>query len=267
VNAQLAIESITAGYDGRTVLDGVTLLVAPGQVLALIGPNGAGKSTLIRAASGMLALARGRVTIGGLDVHGLPPGDRAKRVAVVPQAVKLPEAFTVLDTVLMGRTAYIGWVGRETDVDREIALSAMRRTSILDLADRRIGELSGGEQQLVLVARALAQSAPVLLMDEPTAHLDLRHQARILGLVKELAAADGLAVLIALHDLNLAAQYADRAALLAGGSLRAAGTPAEVLTPGNVREAYGVPVKVLAHPDTGTPLVVPAGAPTGTEGV
>lgn len=254
----LAIESITAGYDGRAVLDGVSLAVAPGEVLALIGPNGAGKSTLIRAASGMVTPARGRVTIGGEDVHRLRPQVRARKIAVVPQAVRLPEAFTVLDTVLMGRTAYIGWVGRETDADREVALSAMRRTSILDLAGRRIGDLSGGEQQLVLVARALAQSAPVLLMDEPTAHLDLRHQARILGLVRELARDDGLAVLIALHDLNLAAQYAGRAALLAGGRLRAEGTPAEVLTEANVQEAYGVPVRVLAHPGTGTPLVVPA---------
>jgi iron complex transport system ATP-binding protein len=258
VNAVLALESVTAGYGGRPVLDGVSLAVAPGEVLALIGPNGAGKSTLIRAASGLMAPARGRVTVDGEDVHRLRPQVRARKVAVVPQAARLPEAFTVLDTVLMGRTAYLGWVGRETEADREAASAAMRRTSILDLAERRIGDLSGGEQQLVLVARALAQSAPVLLMDEPTAHLDLGHQARILGLVQELARGGELTVLIALHDLNLAAQYAGRAALLAGGRLRAVGTPADVLTEANVSGAYGVPVKVLVHPASGTPLIVPA---------
>jgi iron complex transport system ATP-binding protein len=261
VNARLSIESVTAGYDGRAVIDGVSLEVAPGDVVALIGPNGAGKSTLIRAASGLMRPARGRVTVDGREVHRLAPGERARRIAVVPQAVRLPEAFTVLDAVLMGRTAYLGWVGRETDADREAALSAMRRTSIDGLAARRIGELSGGEQQLVLVARALAQSAPVLLMDEPTAHLDLGHQARILGLVRDLARESELSVLLALHDLNLAARYAGRAALLHGGRLRAAGTPAEVLTEANVKEAYGVPVEVIAHPASGAQIVVPVEGP------
>jgi iron complex transport system ATP-binding protein len=226
-------------------------------VLALIGPNGAGKSTLIRAASGVLAPVSGKIAAAGEDLARLKPRDRARRVAVVPQAARLPEAFTVEDAVLMGRTAYVGWLGRETDRDREIARSAMSRASIGELAERRIGEISGGEEELVFIARALAQSAPVLLLDEPTAHLDLRHQSRILGLVRELAREGPRAVLLALHDLNLAGQFAERVALLAGGGLRALGRPEEVLTPAIIGEAYGIRVSSFPHPTLGVPVIFP----------
>jgi iron complex transport system ATP-binding protein len=256
----LTLDFLTLQYGPRVVLRGVTLTLCAGEVLALIGPNGAGKSTLIRAASGLLAPAQGRVLVNGQDLRPWPPEIRARHIAVAPQAVRLPEAFTAFETVLMGRTPYLGWLGREGERDRAAARLAMERTCTAELAARRMDELSGGEQQRVLIARALAQAAPILLMDEPTAHLDLKHQSGVLNLVRDLAKQAGLAVLMALHDLNLAAQFADRVALLAGGGLQSLGAPAEVLTSAQLSAAYGVPVQVVAHPVYGSPLVLPDGA-------
>ncbi len=255
----LTLESLTICYGPRPILRNISLTLAPGEVLAVIGPNGAGKSTLIRAASGGLVPAQGRALLNGVEAHRLPPDLRARRVAVVPQALRLPEAFTVFETVLMGRTPYLGWLARESRADRALALTAMRRTEVAGLAARCVGELSGGEQQRVLIARALAQAAPILLMDEPTAHLDLKHQVHVLSLVRRLARQDKLAVLVALHDLNLAAQFADRVALLVNGELRRTGPPAEVLTAADLSVAYGLPVNVIAHPAQGTPLIVTNG--------
>ncbi len=169
----LSIADVTIRYEARTVLRNISLNVNPGEVLALIGPNGVGKSTLIRACSGSLKPIGGRILIDGQDVQQLRVEDRAKAIAVVPQAMRLPELFSVFETVLMGRTPYLGWLGRESEKDRAVVQAALDRTSTLELAQRPIGELSGGEQQRVLIARALAQSAHTLLLDEPTAHLDL----------------------------------------------------------------------------------------------
>jgi iron complex transport system ATP-binding protein len=255
----LALESISIRYNSHVVLHDVTFDVQAGEVLALIGPNGVGKSTLIRAISGSVPIVKGSVTSDGRDLLRCPIELRARLVAVVPQAVHLPESFTVLDTVLMGRTAYIGWLGRETERDRRAAQLAMDRTRTLELAERRIGELSGGEQQRVLIARALAQAAKTLLLDEPTAHLDLKHQAGILSLVRDLAKNEGFAVLIALHDLNLAAQYADRVALLSNGTLAALGTPNTVLTSALLSPVYGLSITVYEHPANGSPWVLADG--------
>jgi iron complex transport system ATP-binding protein len=251
----LSIDDVTICYEARTVLRNISLDVNAGEVLALIGPNGVGKSTLLRACSGTLKPIGGCVLIDGQDVHRLRVEDRAKLIAVVPQAVRLPEIFNVFETVLMGRTPYVGWLGRESEKDRLAVEAALDRTYTLDLADRPIGELSGGEQQRVMIARALAQSARILLLDEPTAHLDLKHQASVLSLVSDLAHAENYAVLIALHDLNLAAQYADRVALLSNGSVAAIGTPEEVLTEENLSPAYGLRIAVYEHPAHGAPLV------------
>ena len=251
----LSIDDVAIRYEARTVLRHVSLDVNAGEVLALIGPNGVGKSTLIRACSGTLKPVQGRVTLGGQDVHRLRVEDRAKLIAVVPQAVRLPESFTVLETVLMGRTPYLGWLGRESEKDRLAVQAALDRTSTFELADRPIGELSGGEQQRVLIARALAQSARMLLLDEPTAQLDLKHQASVLSLVRDLAHSENYAVLIALHDLNLAAQHADRVALLSNGTVAAIGTPEKVLTEENLSPAYGLRIAVYEHPAHGAPLV------------
>jgi iron complex transport system ATP-binding protein len=251
----LSIDDVTIRYEARTVLRQVNLSVNAGEVVALIGPNGVGKSTLIRACSGTLKPIGGRVTIDGQDMHRLGAADRARLIAVVPQAVRLPESFSVFETVLMGRTPYLGWLGRESEKDRSAVAAALDRTGTSELAERPLGELSGGEQQRVLIARALAQAARTLLLDEPTAHLDLKHQAGVLGLVCDLAHAADHAVLIALHDLNLAAQYADRVALLSSGTVAAIGPPEEVLTEETLSPAYGLRIAVYEHPAHGAPLV------------
>ncbi len=255
----LEIKNLVVNYGPRTVLHEIDLCVHPGEIVALIGPNGAGKSTLIKAISGVIPARSGELRLDGKDLSRISPAERARCLAVVPQARRLPADYTVWQTVLLGRTPYLGWLGQTDPRDRERARWAMDQTATGELSGRRIGELSGGEQQRVLLARAVAQDTPVLLMDEPTAHLDLQHQTALLNLARTLATGEKRAVLMALHDLNLAALYADRVALLVGGRLRAVGTPEEVLTPDLVTAAYQVPVHIVPHPDYGTPLVLPDG--------
>ena len=253
----LKIQSLSVNYGARRILHNVSLDVQSGEVLALIGPNGAGKSTLIRAVSGVIPVAGGKIRTNGDDFASLPTFQRARYIATVPQAVSMPPAYTVWETVLFGRTPHLGFLGQLSSKDEEIARQALARVSALPLADRRIGELSGGEQQRVLLARALCQSTPILLLDEPTAHLDLQYQVSLLELVHELAHQDHLAVLVALHDLNLAAHYADRVALMVAGNIKAIGKPQEVLQPQLIEEAYCLPVQVIRHPFLDIPLVLP----------
>jgi iron complex transport system ATP-binding protein len=260
----LRIENLSVSYGPRRVLHDVSLEVNSGQVVALIGPNGAGKSTLVRAASGVIQAEGGSVRTNGHDLLALQPMQRARYLAVVPQAVSMPPAFTVWETVLLGRTPYLNFLGQVSATDEDIARRALARVDALDLSERRVGELSGGEQQRVLLARALAQSTPILLMDEPTAHLDLQHQVALMEMAQELAHSDHLAVLVALHDLNLAARYANRLALLVSGEVKAQGTARQVLGPETIAAAYGLPVEVIPHPFVeDVPLVLPSGRPTG----
>jgi iron complex transport system ATP-binding protein len=253
----LKIQNLSASYTSRRVLHDVSFDVQSGEVLALIGPNGAGKSTLIRAVSGVIPYT-GRVRTNGDDFASLSTVQRARYVATVPQAVSLPPAYTVWETVLFGRTPHLGFLGQPSQQDEEIARRSLRRVSALSFADRRVGELSGGEQQRILLARALCQATPILLLDEPTAHLDLQYQVSLLELVSELAHKDNLAVLIALHDLNLAAHYADRIALMVAGTIKAMGKPKEVLQPEQIEAAYCLPVQVVQHPFLDLPLVLPS---------
>jgi iron complex transport system ATP-binding protein len=255
----LEIQSLCVAYGQKLVLEDISLSVSRGEILAVICPNGVGKSTLIRVISGILSPCSGRVLLDGNDLRRLSPMQRARYMAVVPQARELPGAYSIYETVMMGRTPYLNWLGRAGKEDHTQVNLALERTQTLSLAERRVGELSGGEQQRVLLARALAQNAPVLLLDEPTTHLDLEHQSVFLNLVRKLADEKKLAVLLVLHDLNLAGLYADRVALLVDGRLSANGTPDEVLTSENLSKVYHVSVNVIRHPDYGTPLILPDG--------
>lgn len=252
----LELHDLSMGYPGRLVLTGISLAVQPGEVLAVVGPNGVGKTTLVKACSGILPLAAGRVLVDGLNLEQLSIESRAKHIAAVPQATQVPPYFTARQVVGMGRTPYLGWLTRERESDHEAVTTAMIRTSVIEFADRPVGELSGGEAQRVLIARALAQGPSVLLLDEPTAHLDLRHQDETLNLIHTLADEERLSVLMALHDLNLVARFADRVALLSDGRIRAQGEPRQVLTPEALASAYGIEIHVMDHPIHGTPLIL-----------
>ncbi len=253
----LEIKKLCVGYGERLVLNQLSLELPAGQILGVIGPNGAGKSTLIRTLSGILQPQSGQVQILGHCLEQLNPTQRARLIAVVPQANHLPPAFTAWETVLMGRTAHLNWLGQTSAQDEEIVRQAMQRTDTLDLANRRVGELSGGEQQRLLLARALAQAAPLLLMDEPTAHLDLQYQYHLLQQVRSLVDRERLAVMIVLHDLNLVSRYTDRVALMVKGELRALGRPKEVLTADLLSQAYHTPLQVLSLGQSGMPYVLP----------
>lgn len=238
----------------REVLSGIDLTARSGEVLALVGPNGAGKSTLLSALAADLPAASGEVRIDGRPVAGWSAPDLALRRSVLPQTAVLSFPFPVEDVVRMGRAP---WAGTPfADADEEAVAAAMAATEVTGFAARPFSALSGGERARVALARVLAQRAPLLLLDEPTAALDLRHQELVLRICREQAAA-GDAVVVVLHDLGLAAAYADRAAVLHDGRLAAVGPPAEVFEDGLLSRVYRQPVEVLPHPRTGAPLVVP----------
>jgi iron complex transport system ATP-binding protein len=253
----LQIDALTVAYGDYIALREVHLKVKPGEIMALIGPNGAGKTTLIRTVSGLMEPDRGSITIDGEDIIHLSTAERARILAVVPQARQLGGAFSVRQAVMMGRTAYMGWLGRESKADAEAVNFALQKTSLESLADRKIASLSGGEQQRVLLARALAQSTPMLLLDEPTNHLDLQHQANLLALVRQLARESDLIVMMALHDLNLVALVADQVALMIAGQIQRVGSPNDVLIPDVISAAYETPVEIIYHPVTGAPIIFP----------
>ena len=254
----LKVDHLNTFYGSRPILRDICFTLESGKVLGVIGPNGAGKTTLIRCLSGVLPPTSGQIFINGKDIQPMREPERARLVAVVPQARNLPPAFTGLEMVQLGRTAYVGWSGGLSARDIQHIHRAMERAHTLELADRRLGDLSGGEQQRLMLARALAQDAPLLLLDEPTTHLDLQHQIHLLSEVRTLAEHDGLTVVMALHDLNLVARYADQVALIAEGSLRALGTPEEVLEPGLLSEVYHLPLQALPGRDTARPIILPA---------
>ncbi|HJX61898.1 MAG TPA: ABC transporter ATP-binding protein [Dehalococcoidia bacterium] len=270
----LEIRDLTLSYGERLALRDVSLSLAKGELLGVVGPNASGKSSLIRAITDVVTPQCGEVRLGGSLVRRLSRREMSLRVAVVPQNPSLPEAFTALEVVLMGRTPHLGLLQSERRADWAAVRRALEQTDALELAERRIGELSGGERQRVVVARALAQEAPLLLLDEPTAHLDVGHQAAVLELLQRLCRSDGAdgspkAVLAVVHDLTLAAQYCDRLAMLSEGRLVALGSPQEVLLPQVVASVYRTQVSIFPHPVTGRPVVTPAanGAAPGGQSV
>lgn len=234
----------------------VRLEVARGELLAIVGPNGAGKSTLVRLLLGLLRPSSGRVVAGDRDLSSLPPRERARLVAAVLQDEPLDFPFTALEVVLMGRRARLGAFGFERDDDVAAAERAMRDTGVSELASRPLVELSGGERKRVLLARALAQETPALILDEPAAALDVRHQLDLFALL-DARRRDGAAVAVVVHDLNLAAAWATRVALLVAGRPAVVGAVADVLTPERVRKAFGVDVAVGSHPKTGARVLFP----------
>jgi iron complex transport system ATP-binding protein len=257
----IRLEGVSIARGGRRVVDDVSLRVDPGEWVCVIGPNGAGKSTLLAALAGLVA-AEGRVELGGRPLAALGRKERARSVAIVPQQPVVPEAFRVADYVLLGRAPYLGAFGAEHRSDVEVVRSVLERLDLWWAAGRRLDSLSGGELQRVVLARALAQQAPVLLLDEPTTGLDLGHQQRVLELVASLRATEGLTVVSATHDLTIAGQFAERFVLLDGGRVVADGSRGDVLREDVIERHYGARVRVLVEDDGGA-IVVPMRAAEG----
>ena len=244
------VEDLSIAFGDVEAVRDASLGVDRGEVVGLVGPNGAGKTTLLSAINGLIDPASGSVRIDGDSLGGLSARETARRVATVPQETSLSFSFSVREVVAMGRTPYRSRFERASATDREHVRRAMERTSVRRFADRAIDEISGGERQRVVLARALCQDPEVLVLDEPTASLDVNHQVRTLALVREFVA-DGRAALCAIHDLSLAARFCDRLALLAEGRIVAAGPPESVLTGTNVERAFDVDAAVTRHPVTG----------------
>jgi iron complex transport system ATP-binding protein len=247
----LLADQISYSHDGKSILRDITFQLTAGELVGLIGPNGAGKSTLIKIISRLWSGAKGHITLLDKPLNRYSTRQLAQIIAQVPQITALDFPFSVQQIVMMGRNPYLSRFELETQHDRQIAQRAMQRTFTLALADRLIGTLSGGERQRVLIARALTQEPRLLLLDEPTANLDIQHQIGVLDLVRDLVQHDGLAVVAAVHDLELAARFCDRLVLLHKGMILADGTPDTVLTADNIRRAYGIESQAYQDPATG----------------
>jgi len=257
--SSLAFHDLTVRYGKRNAITAFEDAVRPGEWLCLIGPNGAGKSTILRAVAGLVPYL-GDVVVDGSSLRHRSTRRRAELVAYVPQSPQLPDDMTGREYVLLGRNPYIGYFGSESAQDRRLVDELIERLDLSEFADRMLARMSGGEQQRMVIARALAQEAPILLLDEPTSALDIGHQQQALELVDRLRREHGLTVVSAMHDLTLAGLYADRLALLHQGHVVSAGTAAHVLRPETLSEFYGVSVAVHHEPD-GTVVVVPRRTP------
>ena len=252
----LTVEQITCAYGSRPVLTDFSLGVSRGEFVCVVGPNGSGKSTLIKALSRSLRPVHGRVLLGGRDLSALGAKELARQMAVVAQETAIEFDFTVEEVVLMGRLPHLSRFRGETEADHAAVHRALVATNTLYLKDRLVTGLSGGERQRVVVARALAQEPSLLLLDEPTAHLDIAHQIELLDLARRLNREQNLTVVAVLHDLNLASLYASRLIMIKEGRLFADGAPRQVVTEANVAAVYGSRVRVLTHPEEGTPHVI-----------
>jgi len=251
----LEATGLACGYGERTVLHGVDVQVGRGEMVALLGRNGCGKSTLIRCLAGVLAPLDGAVSLLGEPLSGRSRRETARVLAVVPQELSVPFAFSVREVVDLGRAPYARFLQQPDAEDRRAVEDALAATDLAALPDRTYQTLSGGEQQRTALAMALAQRPRVLLLDEPTVHLDIAHQLALLGLLRRLCREHGLAVLAAMHDINLACLYFDRMAVLGEGTLLASGPPAAVVTSALVEQAFGTRVVVASHPTLDVPQV------------
>lgn len=255
----LELSDVTVELLGKRVVDGVTLAVPAGSWVTVVGPNGAGKSTLLRAVSGT-AEAAGSISFGGRAMSEMRSRQRARTVAVVPQEPTRPDGMTVVDYVLLGRTPYVPYLGVESAHDLEVVHGLLGTLELDDFADRPVTSLSGGEFQRAVLARALAQEAPLLLLDEPTSSLDLGHVQQVLNLVDRLRVERGLTVVSALHDLTTAGQFAEQIVLIVDGRVVAEGPAREVLTEDVIAAHYGARVRVIDDPDDGV-IVIPVRRP------
>jgi len=254
----LELREVVVRYGPHTVLDRFSLTLDRGEVLALVGPNGAGKSTALKVAAGLLKPVSGSALFQGRELSHWKRREFARACAVVPQSPTLPPLYTVRAAAALGRTPYLPFLGTESARDRAAVDRSLEIAGISALAERRTAELSGGERQRVALARALAQEPHCLLLDEPTANLDPRYQESTLAVLRQMAARDRVGAMVVLHDLSLAAHFADRVVLMADGRVVASGPPECVLRPELLSETYQTPLQTVRHPETGRPIVVHA---------
>jgi len=256
---QLSAESITLAYGDRTVVEGLQLDIAPGRITAIVGANGCGKSTLLRALARLLPPRQGRVVLDGKALHLRPSKEIARTLGLLPQRPTAPEGIAVSELVGRGRHPHQRMLARWSARDYAAVANALEATGVADLADRSVDELSGGQQQRVWIAMALAQETDILLLDEPTTFLDVAHQIDVLDLLTDLNRNRGTTIVMVLHDLNLAARYADELVAVRDGRVHAIGEPKNIVTASLVREVFGLDSTVITDPLSGKPLVLPSG--------
>lgn len=259
IERSLAAEGVTLGYGDRTIVDSLDLRVPAGRVTTIVGANACGKSTLLKAMARLLTPSSGQVLLDGKSIHRLPTKQVARVLGLLPQSPIAPDGIAVSDLVSRGRHPHQGALSRWTSADDAAVARALEATDITHLADRPVDELSGGQRQRVWIAMALAQETDVLLLDEPTTFLDISHQIDVLDLLTDLNRERGTTVAMVLHDLNLAARYADHLVAMAQGQVIAAGDPGDVLTEDTVRRVFGLDSRVVPDPLTGRPMVIPIG--------
>ncbi|KRE78978.1 ABC transporter ATP-binding protein [Arthrobacter sp. Soil762] len=257
--AVLSAQDLTLKYDQRCVVDRLTAEIPEGRVTMIVGANACGKSTLLRGLSRLLKPASGTVTLDGKDIHARPARELARTLGLLPQHPTAPDGIAVRDLVGRGRYPHQGFFRSWSTEDDAAVQRALEATETLELAERNVDELSGGQRQRVWIAMALAQETDVLLLDEPTTYLDLAHQVEVLDLVTDLNRKRGTTVAIVLHDLNLAARYADHVIAMKGGEIVALGDPIDVVTEKMVRDVFGLESRVIPDPVSGTPLIIPIG--------
>jgi len=256
---RLSADAVTLAYGDRTVVERLSLDIAPGRITAIVGANGCGKSTLLRALARLISPKEGQVVLDGAALASRPSKEIARVLGLLPQSPVAPEGIAVADLVGRGRHPHQKLLARWTAHDYEAVAAALDVTGISDLADRSVDELSGGQRQRVWIAMALAQETDILLLDEPTTFLDVAHQIEVLDLLTDLNHERGTTIVMVLHDLNLAARYADELVAVVDGRVHAIGAPGDVVTSDLVREVFGLESTVIADPLTGKPLVLPSG--------
>lgn len=259
--SRLEAVNVDLAYDRRMVVEKLNLAIPDGRITAIVGPNACGKSTLLRAMARLLPPRRGAVVLDGKDIHRYPTREVARRLGLLPQSPRAPAGIRVSDLVSRGRTPYQGLFRQWSEEDEQSVREAMASTGTIHLADRMVDELSGGQRQRVWVAMVLAQQTDLLLLDEPTTFLDIAHQIEVLDMVSALNRDGRRTIVIVLHDLNLACRYAHHLVAMRDGAVVSAGPPEAVITGDVVRTVFGIEAVVMTDPVSGTPLVIPGGAP------